>query len=439
MTVPGVNVICAAIFLAAVGDIRRFKDSRQAVAYLGLDPRVYQSGSSPARGGRISKQGSPQARWALVEAARSVARQASSSRGRVSRTDWTPWPWTRAGSRPGARPRARWQGPLTAVSCPSESLCVAGDVAGNILSSTNPTGGLTAWSSAAVSPQQSIQSVSCPSISLCVAVGYIGNVLTSTDPTGGASGWTKTTIDQGSFFDTVSCPAVSLCVAGGGGTSIDGEATILTSTNPTGGASSWSSAPVASGNEIVNAVSCPSDSLCVATTNKGDVLTSTNPTRGTSAWTKIDQGSFFDTVSCPVVSLCVAGGGGNVLTSTDPTGGASAWTNTAIEQGNDVYAISCPSVFLCAAADQSGNILTSTDPTGGANAWTSATVDIPGCAPPSNPCISEHLYARDDQGTRILDAAAPGRGNSIGNVALGGDSLILTWTHDGAQRQLQLR
>lgn len=45
------------------------------VAYLGLDPRVYQSGSGPARGGRISKQGSPRARWALVEAARSVAQQ----------------------------------------------------------------------------------------------------------------------------------------------------------------------------------------------------------------------------------------------------------------------------------------------------------------------------------------------------------------------------
>jgi transposase len=66
MTVPGVNVICAAVFLAAVGDIKRFKGSRPVVAYLGLDPRVYQSGSTPARSGRISKQGSPQARWALV-------------------------------------------------------------------------------------------------------------------------------------------------------------------------------------------------------------------------------------------------------------------------------------------------------------------------------------------------------------------------------------
>jgi transposase len=75
MTVPGVNVICAQTFLAAIGDIRRFTTSRKLVGYLGLDPRVYQSGSTPAKGGRISKQGSPQARWALVEAAWSVVQQ----------------------------------------------------------------------------------------------------------------------------------------------------------------------------------------------------------------------------------------------------------------------------------------------------------------------------------------------------------------------------
>jgi transposase len=75
MTVPGVNVICAASFLAAIGDVRRFRTSRQLVAYLGLDPRVRQSGSEPARGGRISKRGAASARWALVEAAWSVVRQ----------------------------------------------------------------------------------------------------------------------------------------------------------------------------------------------------------------------------------------------------------------------------------------------------------------------------------------------------------------------------
>jgi transposase len=75
MTVPGVNLICAATFIAAIGDPRRFWTSRKLVAYLGLDPKVRQSGEAPARSGRISKRGSAAARWALVEAAWSVVLQ----------------------------------------------------------------------------------------------------------------------------------------------------------------------------------------------------------------------------------------------------------------------------------------------------------------------------------------------------------------------------
>jgi transposase len=75
MTVPGVNVIVAATFMAAVGDIRRFADRRKLTAYLGLDPRVRQSGVGPATHGHISKQGSSSARHALVEACWSTVRQ----------------------------------------------------------------------------------------------------------------------------------------------------------------------------------------------------------------------------------------------------------------------------------------------------------------------------------------------------------------------------
>ena len=75
LTVPGVNVICAATFVAAVGDIRRFRTAAALVGYLGLDPRVRQSGNEPAKGGRISKRGSASARWVLVEAAWSVVGQ----------------------------------------------------------------------------------------------------------------------------------------------------------------------------------------------------------------------------------------------------------------------------------------------------------------------------------------------------------------------------
>jgi transposase len=74
MTVPGVSLISAATFVAVVGDITRFPTQKKLVSYLGLDPKVRQSGETPARHGRISKQGSPEARHMLCEAAWIVVR-----------------------------------------------------------------------------------------------------------------------------------------------------------------------------------------------------------------------------------------------------------------------------------------------------------------------------------------------------------------------------
>jgi transposase len=69
LTLPGVNFVTAAALLAAIGEIGRFPTARQLVSYLGLDPRVSQSGTEPARHGRISKQGPGETRHVLVEAA----------------------------------------------------------------------------------------------------------------------------------------------------------------------------------------------------------------------------------------------------------------------------------------------------------------------------------------------------------------------------------
>jgi transposase len=74
MTIPGVGVAAAAALMAAIGDISRFDSSRRLVAYLGLDPKVRQSGEEPACHGRISKRGNAQARAVLVEAAWSAVR-----------------------------------------------------------------------------------------------------------------------------------------------------------------------------------------------------------------------------------------------------------------------------------------------------------------------------------------------------------------------------
>lgn len=69
MTIPGVDVVSAAALMAAIGEVDRFRGSRQLVAYLGLDPTSRQSGEAEARGGRISKRGNSHARHVLVEAA----------------------------------------------------------------------------------------------------------------------------------------------------------------------------------------------------------------------------------------------------------------------------------------------------------------------------------------------------------------------------------
>jgi len=74
MTIPGVGPVTALSLLAVIGDVARFPSSHQLVGYLGLDPRVRQSGERPARTGHISRAGQAHARGLLVEAAHAAIR-----------------------------------------------------------------------------------------------------------------------------------------------------------------------------------------------------------------------------------------------------------------------------------------------------------------------------------------------------------------------------
>lgn len=69
MTIPGVDMAVALGMVAAIGPITRFRSPQKLVSYLGLNPRVRQSGLQPAHYGRITKQGRAHARGMLVEAA----------------------------------------------------------------------------------------------------------------------------------------------------------------------------------------------------------------------------------------------------------------------------------------------------------------------------------------------------------------------------------
>ena len=73
MTIGGINMVVAAGILSAIGEVSRFASAAKLVSYLGLDPRVRQSGDRAAQHGRISKQGRSHARGMLVEAAWAAA------------------------------------------------------------------------------------------------------------------------------------------------------------------------------------------------------------------------------------------------------------------------------------------------------------------------------------------------------------------------------
>ena len=84
MTIPGVDATVALSLVAAVGDFRRFRTPEQLVSYLGLNPRVKQSGGKAADHGRITKNGRAHARGMLVEAAFAALEDPRSAAGVLS-------------------------------------------------------------------------------------------------------------------------------------------------------------------------------------------------------------------------------------------------------------------------------------------------------------------------------------------------------------------
>lgn len=65
LTIPGVGIGLAARFLAEVGDISRFKNARQVAAFVGLNPRLKESGDTVRGRSKLSKMGNANLRKAL--------------------------------------------------------------------------------------------------------------------------------------------------------------------------------------------------------------------------------------------------------------------------------------------------------------------------------------------------------------------------------------
>ena len=90
-TMRGMALVNAATLIAELGDLSRFADPRQLMAYLGLVPSEHSSGPSVRRGG-ITKAGNGAARRLLVEAAWSYRFPARISRELLLRQESQPKP-----------------------------------------------------------------------------------------------------------------------------------------------------------------------------------------------------------------------------------------------------------------------------------------------------------------------------------------------------------
>lgn len=74
MTIPGIGYVNGGMILGEIGDIHRFSNPKQLLAFAGLDPSVHQSGQFEAKKTRMSKRGSKTLRYALVNAAHNVVK-----------------------------------------------------------------------------------------------------------------------------------------------------------------------------------------------------------------------------------------------------------------------------------------------------------------------------------------------------------------------------
>jgi hypothetical protein len=191
-------------------------------------------------------------------------------------------------------------GALINISCPSTTLCVAGGQSGEVLVTTDPMG--AAWSdvyydretirSSPLHIETSILGVSCPAVSACIAIDGSGDIVRSTDPAGGGSAWMLTKVFPWpstppadlTSFDYLTCASATRCVGVFSREAGTHEEETYADVNyaPFGGGS-WNLVGIASEafphtypNPGVyphpGTLSCPSVQLCVATDEAGQII-----------------------------------------------------------------------------------------------------------------------------------------------------------------------
>ena len=290
---------------------------------------------------------------------------------------------------------------LTALDCPSASLCVATDSSGGVLSTTTPLRGEAWRTSARIEPLGRLNAISCPSAARCFVVDAAGN-LEFGSTFRGAPAWTLWNVDLVTPLNAISCPSASLCVA------VDAAGRVLASTTPADPLT-WSLPMAVDSPHRLNAISCPTVRLCVAVDSAGNVLVSTAPT-SIGAWraTPLARTGSLSSVSCTSVGLCLVGGrDGSVYATAAVASPPVTWSATTIDSVGVLSAVSCSDVGLCVALDQSGNAFESDNPASGRPLWMRTAIDRAD-GPSGASCRPVLFCVAVDSGGNALVGTLPG-------------------------------
>ncbi len=231
---------------------------------------------------------------------------------------------------------------LFSVSCATTTYCVAVGPAGAYLFNGQQ------WSQlpAIAGLNGFLTSVSCASDSFCVAMGnFDGSPETSTAYVLDGTTWSQSVpLSASSEYPAVSCQSESWCMAVGAGAELWNGI-------------SWTSvAPALPEFDLLTVVSCPDASTCTAMDSDGSAWTFDN-----GAWTSepVFTNLSSTSISCVSATSCVA----SDVHSDIATLGGSTWTDgpSPLEpvsgtEGGPSLAISCSDATFCAAVDDGGNV-----------------------------------------------------------------------------------
>jgi photosystem II stability/assembly factor-like uncharacterized protein len=196
----------------------------------------------------------------------------------------------------------------------------------------------------------------------------------------------QSTID---ILDAVSCPSPSVCTAVGS-TAAGGSPGVIV--NSTDGGATWTTQKLPAGLGTLSSVSCASTSVCEALgySNTPSANFAVGTTNGGATWQSQTLPSGLvgaSWISCPSTSECIAVGqtspGAMIFGTTD---GGATWVTQAAPAGLlDLLSVACPSVTTCiAVGDTTGGasaIVTTSD---GGTTWQTQTTQTAPLGPLSS-------------------------------------------------------